>query len=296
MDLDDRRAVFLEDTPFFPQEDYQCGPAALAAALVASGAEATPLELVPKVYLPARRGSLQTELVAAARTYARVPYVIDPDLDHLLDEIDAGRPVVVLQNLGFKWKPIWHYAVVYGYDPEEAKVFLRSGTKRHKTMTVRAFLRSWQSAGAWGIVLLRPGEVPANPARQQLLESMVALEPVQPPAVMAAFYRGFLDHFPMDNIARIGLANAYLKRTELSRAIALYRSILAADTDNVAASNNLAVALGLANCGAAAALQARRSVELSREAEAFSMETERTLYQLETRTGTSHAPRPALCD
>ena len=36
------RSIELDATPFFPQEDYQCGPAALATLLVASGVEVTP--------------------------------------------------------------------------------------------------------------------------------------------------------------------------------------------------------------------------------------------------------------
>ena len=32
----------LTDTPFFPQEEYQCGPAALATVLKAKGRDITP--------------------------------------------------------------------------------------------------------------------------------------------------------------------------------------------------------------------------------------------------------------
>ncbi|MGA0033840.1 MAG: hypothetical protein ACO3HA_10980, partial [Burkholderiales bacterium] len=54
----------LAAAPFFPQEEYQCGPAALATVLAYSGAAATPEVLVPQVYLPGREGSLQTEMLA----------------------------------------------------------------------------------------------------------------------------------------------------------------------------------------------------------------------------------------
>ena len=65
-------SVELDSTPFFPQQDYQCGPAALATVLVASGAQVSPDELVAEVYLPGRKGSLQAELIAAARARGRV--------------------------------------------------------------------------------------------------------------------------------------------------------------------------------------------------------------------------------
>ena len=57
----------LADVPFFPQVEYQCGPAALATALASSGVAVTPGDLVSQVYIPARKGSLQIEMMAAAR-------------------------------------------------------------------------------------------------------------------------------------------------------------------------------------------------------------------------------------
>src|SRR5437868_6842253 len=51
--------VELKEVPFFPQDEYQCGPAALATVLNTFGVKVTPEELVPEVYLPARKGSLQ---------------------------------------------------------------------------------------------------------------------------------------------------------------------------------------------------------------------------------------------
>ena len=44
--------VQLADTPFFPQQAYQCGPAALATVLNANGVSISPEQLVPQVYLP----------------------------------------------------------------------------------------------------------------------------------------------------------------------------------------------------------------------------------------------------
>ena len=91
----------LEATPFFPQVTHQCGPAALATVLGASGVETTPEALVDAVYVPGLHGSLQVELLAASRRAGRIPYPVGPALDALIAEIDAGRPVLVLQNLGF---------------------------------------------------------------------------------------------------------------------------------------------------------------------------------------------------
>ena len=94
------RPVELTAVPFFPQEAYQCGPAALATVLNSSGLNVTPEALAPQVYLPERQGSLQFELLAAARRHGRVPYVLRPQLETLVTEVASGHPVLVLQNLG----------------------------------------------------------------------------------------------------------------------------------------------------------------------------------------------------
>ena len=62
----------LDSAPFFPQKDYQCGPASLATVMAYSGISVTPDDLVSKVYLPNRGGSLQVEMLAAPRSYGLV--------------------------------------------------------------------------------------------------------------------------------------------------------------------------------------------------------------------------------
>src|SRR5258706_484241 len=83
--------VELTDVVFYPQEDYQCGPAALATVLDSAGTKITPDALTPEIYLPERRGSLQLELVAAARRHGAIPYILRPALTDLFTEVAAGE-------------------------------------------------------------------------------------------------------------------------------------------------------------------------------------------------------------
>src|SRR5262252_3075355 len=64
----------LTEVPFFAQSQYQCGPASLAMVMTAAGVKVTPEELVPEVYLPERKGSLQVEMLAAPRRHGLVTY------------------------------------------------------------------------------------------------------------------------------------------------------------------------------------------------------------------------------
>jgi len=92
----------LNDIPFHAQEAYQCGPAALSIMLNTRGIQATPDELVDRVYLPARGGTLQVEMVSAARERGLLVYPLEGALDALMEEIEAGNPVLVMQRT-WRW-------------------------------------------------------------------------------------------------------------------------------------------------------------------------------------------------
>jgi len=158
-ELDQQRGdVELVHTPFYPQVSDQCGPSALAAVLNSSGVTVTPESLKSRIYIPGRQGSLQIELLAATRGYERMPYLIDTNVSAILAEVRAGRPVLVLQNLGSNRSPIWHYAVVVGYLADKKQFVVRSGDQERHLMRASQFVRTWQRAGYWGILALQPGE------------------------------------------------------------------------------------------------------------------------------------------
>lgn len=241
-------AVELSATPFFPQEDYQCGPAALAAALGSSGINVTPAELTPKVYLPGRKGSLQIELSAATRRYARIPYPITPSLAALLQELQVGHPVLVLQNLGVSWLPRWHYAVVIGYVEDRDLIILRSGTSERKEMDAKLFLRTWRRAEYWGLVVLKPGELPADTQPEQYLEAVSALEANGAYRESLWAYQAALTRWPGNFWARIGVANSYLGLGHHNAAELYLRKLLVDYPQHPAVLNNLAEVLARRGC------------------------------------------------
>ena len=230
----------LEDTPFYPQTLHQCGPAALATALGAAGVDTTPQALTPQVYLPAREGSLQTELVAAIRRHGRVAYVIEPEIGPLLEELQAGRPVLVLQNLGTRSYPLWHYAVVVGYRPDRDEIILRSGTTRREITPARRFLRSWRLADFWGLVVLRPGELPAAAHPDRYLKAVADLESTGQTGAARTAYAEATRRWPNNATAWLGLGNTEFNSGNLERAENSYRQSIRAAPGFAAAYNNLA--------------------------------------------------------
>ncbi len=234
----------LNSTPFYAQERYQCGPAALAMLLGAAGIDTSPEALVHEVYLPGREGSLQIELQAAGRHHGALTAPIESRLDALLAELDAGHPVLVLQNLSLPIAPMWHYAVVIGYDIDSGEVILRSGTTRRMTMPLSTFEHTWSRSGFWGIVALAPGQLPATTKLTALQAALIAYEKEAPPHSAQLTYRAAQQRWPDTLALQLGLGNSAYAGGDRAAAAEAFRSAAAAHPDNGAAFNNLAVVLG----------------------------------------------------
>lgn len=259
-------APLLASTPFFPQRIHQCGPAALATVLVASGVATTPGQLAARVYLPGRAGSLQAEMIAAARRLGRVPYPVGPDPAALAAEVAAGHPVLVLQNLGLRSWPRWHYAVVIGID--ERQVVLRSGRHAELRMSRRSFERSWQLAGSWAFVALQPGAWPADATPARWLGTYAAFEQTGESAIARRGYEAGVERWPDDAKLWFALGNARYAAHELPAATAAYQRATQLDPALPEPWNNLAQSLVDQGCRqqAAAALveaQSRRTPALA---------------------------------
>lgn len=238
---DDRAPVELQDVPFVAQTTDQCGPASLAMLLTHTGVNAPVDALRERVYLPAREGTLQLELLAATREAGRVSLVVQPSPDELLAHLDAGRAVLVLQDLRVAWRSRWHYAVVIGYLPEEQAFVLRSGPKARLLMKRQAFLKSWHRAGNWGMVALQPGDIPNNASEHEYLLAISAFESANRFEKAFDAYAAALDRWPDSIGARFGMANMLYAQNNLQHALPLFVSIVNQHPDYLPATNNLAL-------------------------------------------------------
>jgi hypothetical protein len=251
VDGDTPRPLLLDGVPFHPQTEYHCGPAALAGVLGASGVPAgiaDPDALAPKVYLPGRKGSLQLELVGATRRAGRIPYEVDGTPESLLAELAAGRPVLVLQNLLTRTVPRWHYAVLVGADPVENRLVLNSGTRERLEVGAPSFLRTWDWGGRWGLLALRPGELPARGDPARYLAAVADFEAVAGAEAAAPAYRAALERWPAEPRAHLALGNQAHAAGDLPAAARQYREGLQHAANDPVLGNNYASVLGELGC------------------------------------------------
>lgn len=232
----------LVNTPFIPQDDYECGPAALAMVLQAAGLHVTAEELVAQVYLPGRKGSLQVEILAAARRNGLPAYPLEPALDAVLQEVAAGNPVLVFQNLSLPVYPVWHYAVVIGYDRERRELLLHSGRTPRQTLSLDTFERTWARGKHWSMVALSPSRLPATAQDEAFTRSVAALERVDPKAARTA-YTTALQRWPLHRALMLGSGNTAYALGDLPSAQSAYEAAVHAHPDFADAWNNLAQVL-----------------------------------------------------
>jgi tetratricopeptide (TPR) repeat protein len=236
------RQVELAQVPFFPQEEYQCGPAALAMAMKFAGAPVAPEALVDEVWLPSRQGSLQLEMLAAPRRHGFVSYRLAPTYADLLREVAAGHPVVVLQDVGMML-PQWHYAVVNGFDYATGTIYLRSGLQARQEMPFSYFERTWLAGSYWAMVVTAPDDIPATATESRWLEALLGLARNGDKEATVRAYRAALQRWPESLPAAVGLANHLHARGSLQEAASVLRGALQKSPRSVILLNNLAQTL-----------------------------------------------------
>lgn len=253
--------VEIADVPFHAQEEFYCGPAALAMVLGWSGLAVDQDELAAAVFTPGRTGTLEHDLVAAARRHDRLAVPVTT-LDDLLREVAAGHPVLVLQNLAFAWYPQWHYAVVVGYDRPAGELILHSGLEARRTVPIATFARTWERAERWALVVLPPATLPVSADAASVLRAAAGLEQAGRLEAAASAYRTIAHRWPDSPGAFVGLGNVRYAMGDLDAAEAAFRAAVAAHPDAAAAWNNLAHVLAERGAREEALAAVRRALAL----------------------------------
>ena len=229
----------IDDILFFPQKAYQCGPAALSMGLVWSGVQVKPETVAPEVFTPSLKGSLQTALIGATRRHGRIAYPITT-IDALIKELAYGHPVIILQNLGLSWIPVWHYSLAIGYDLAESFVILHSGRTARKHLSLVTFERTWARSDYWGLLTLPPSELPVTAKESEYISAVIGLEKTHHWNEALKGYQTALSRWPNSLGAYIGIGNCHYELGQLEAAEAILRDATNLFPNEGVILNNLA--------------------------------------------------------
>jgi hypothetical protein len=231
--------AYLSTVPFFAQQKYQCGPAALAMALAWAGVETHPDLLVSMVYTPGRKGSLQSGLITAARRRGRLAVPIN-DMACLIREVAAGRPVIVLQNLGLKWLPRWHYAVVVGYDMDQRVVVLHTGVDASRRVGFNTFVNTWKRSNYWGLGVMPADQMPECVQETTFLKAALGLQIAGHTEAAVNAFTNATVRWPQSAHSNIVLGNGLYQLGDIRKAIQSFYQAVRIEPRNGDALNNLA--------------------------------------------------------
>lgn len=230
---------YVTGVPFYSQRDYQCGPAALAMVLAASGQEVGVDTLIPQVFLPGREGSVQPEMLASVRRHQRISYPLTNGFDGLLTEVNAGHPVVVLQNLGLSFLPMWHYAVVIGYDQNREQLLLHSGEQSRQVIASNRFDATWARSDRWAMVALPAGQLPLSISAKAAADSIAAFESVAGAHDALPAWQSVVERWPDYALGWFAMGNALHADGKPQAAAEAFRQATQVDDTLAAAWLNL---------------------------------------------------------
>ncbi|EPR43710.1 hypothetical protein dsx2_2137 [Desulfovibrio sp. X2] len=142
----------VADAPFYAQEDYQCGPAALATAMATAGDPVTPDEIAKAIFRPEARGTLNLDMALYPRTRGHATRWFSGTVHDLVSAVDQGRVLVVMVNYGLREVSFDHFLAVTGYAP--GGVIVNDGSRRNHLVPWDDFWADWSDAGRWTLEIL----------------------------------------------------------------------------------------------------------------------------------------------
>ena len=148
-------AVRIDKVPFYPQDEYQCGPASLAGVMNYWKVPVTPDEIAREIFSRTARGTLTIDMVFYAERKGLTARQYRGSWNDLRKKVTDGYPLVVLVDEGFSLYQANHYMVVTGFD--DRGVIVNSGPTKQGVVETDAFVRRWERAGFWTLWIY-PGE------------------------------------------------------------------------------------------------------------------------------------------
>jgi ABC-type bacteriocin/lantibiotic exporter with double-glycine peptidase domain len=143
--------------PVIRQAPERCGPAALAMVFRYYGGTPSALAEAERAYDPVLKGSLITDLAAAARRAGFSASVEQVPEDSLVALLAGGVPPILLYHRGLGVISVGHFGVVVGWDPDRRRYALNDGSGTTRSIARADLMRRWRSAGALALIVRPAG-------------------------------------------------------------------------------------------------------------------------------------------
>jgi hypothetical protein len=141
----------IENVPFYPQEDYQCGPASLAGVLNYWGISAEPGDIAKEIFSESVKGTLNIDMALYAQKKGLHADFYKGNIEDLKKNIESGFPVIVLVDYGISLYQVNHFMVVTGYN--DYGVIVNSGKYQNNLIIEKDFIRLWKKANYWTLLI-----------------------------------------------------------------------------------------------------------------------------------------------
>lgn len=205
----------IQSVPFFPQEQFYCGPTTLSEVFGYYGESTSPEDIAPKLFIPNKEGSLQLEMVSATRQFGFLPYTERGTLTSIMSLVKDDIPVIVFQNLSIQLLPQWHYAVVIGFDSEKGTVTLHTGLTPNHEMSIELFERTWGRGNYWYLAPVPPKVTSSEMTPFTYVSAAYDMLKVGDKAQSLAFLETASQTWPSYWLSYFLIANYYLEHPDI---------------------------------------------------------------------------------
>ena len=139
--------VVIKNVPFFPQEDYQCGPSSLAGVLHYWGSDIAVEDIKGEIFSRSARGTLTMDMLLYAQNKGFAASQYTGSLNDLKSKVKLGHPLIVLVDYGFFVYRADHFMVVIGFDDDG--IIVNSGKSEKLHVPNKDFVKIWQRTNNW---------------------------------------------------------------------------------------------------------------------------------------------------
>jgi len=154
--------VVLSHVPFVSQDDFHCGPSALAMVIqywdtkLKTGRNVSVDRIIQDIYSPTARGVLGIDLERYAQQLGFVTHQYSGNIDDIKQRINDGIPLILLVDYGMSVYQQNHFIVTTGYT--ERGIIVNSGRTHHDIIPEERLKKIWEKTGFWTL-LIKPSSL-----------------------------------------------------------------------------------------------------------------------------------------